>query len=176
MLLLIIVLVPIGRIAPDLTSWLQKEIPKIVHSQVTIATEMSVPQNAYHSERSQFLGNNILAALQAHILEAHIHPASPEERFVGLLDADSYAPGLNFIFGQALPGGPVAFVALPRLRSSDQNLYRERVLKEVIHELGHTWNLPHCPNEKCVMHFSNSLADTDHKSHDFCDLCRPRVP
>jgi archaemetzincin len=170
MLLLIIVLVPIGKIAPDLTSWLQKEIPKIVHSQVTTAAEMSVPQSAYHSERSQFLGDDILANLRA-----HIHPASPEERFVGLLDADSYAPGLNFIFGQALPGGPAAFVALPRLRSSDQNLYRERVLKEVIHELGHTWNLPHCPNEKCVMHFSNSLADTDRKSHDFCDLCRKKL-
>src|ERR1043166_5860110 len=100
MILLIIVLVPIGKIAPDLTLWLQKEIPKIVHSQVTIAAEMSIPQNAYHSTRSQFLGDDILAGLQAHILQWHIHTASPEERFVRLLDADSYAPGLNFIFGQ----------------------------------------------------------------------------
>jgi hypothetical protein len=28
---------------------------------------------------------------------------------------------------------------------------------ETVHELGHLLNLGHCPNPRCVMHFSNSL-------------------
>ncbi|MEA2005134.1 MAG: hypothetical protein U9O50_02570 [Acidobacteriota bacterium] len=42
---------------------------------------------------------------------------------------------------------------------------------EAVHELGHTYGLSHCPDAKCVMHFSNSLLDTDKKSASFCTHC-----
>ena len=51
------------------------------------------------------------------------------------------------------------FYGLPR----DENLFRERALTEAVHELGHTYGLGHCPVSTCVMHFSNSLHDTDLK-------------
>jgi archaemetzincin len=46
-----------------------------------------------------------------------------------------------------------------------------RALKEAVHELGHTLGLVHCPEAGCVMHFSNTLADTDCKSHRLCAMC-----
>jgi len=42
--------------------------------------------------------------------------------------------------------------------------------KEVIHELGHIFGLPHCKN-KCVMQFSNSLAEAMEKPSHFCQEC-----
>jgi archaemetzincin len=99
------------------------------------------------------------------------------ERVIGLADVDCYTSGLNFIFGLATLGGPAAIVALPRLRQSfyglpeDADLFRERALKEVVHELGHTWGLSHCPDSRCVMHFSNTLHDTDVKGARFCVRC-----
>jgi predicted Zn-dependent protease len=95
--------------------------------------------------------------------------------------ADCYTPGLNLIFGQATLNGREAFVALPRLRpsfygqSEDLNLFRQRALKEAIYELGHTWGLAHCPDLCCVMHFSNTLHDTDVKTVGFCSRCRGRL-
>jgi archaemetzincin len=102
------------------------------------------------------------------------------ERMVGLTEADCYAPGLNFIFGQAVMGGREAVVAVPRLRQSfygwpeEPALFRARVLKEVVHELGHTWGLAHCSNRRCVMHFSNTVHDTDSKDACFCPRCREK--
>jgi archaemetzincin len=102
------------------------------------------------------------------------------ERVLGMIDADCYAPGLNFIFGQAALHGRVAFIALPRLRPSfygmaeDPPLFRQRVLTEAVHELGHTWGLTHCPDPHCVMHFSNTLHDTDLKGATFCRRCQDR--
>ena len=88
---------------------------------------------------------------------------------MGLADADCYAPGLNFVFGQATLGGQEACVARLRLRPSfyglpeNLPLFRRRVLKEAVRELGHTWGLGHCSDGQCVMVFSNTLQDTDAK-------------
>jgi archaemetzincin len=57
------------------------------------------------------------------------------------------------------------------LRSNDK-LFYERMVKECVHELGHIFGFNHCPNRRCVMHFSNSLSDTDVKGKSFCDACK----
>jgi len=80
------------------------------------------------------------------------------------------------------PIGQVALLALPRLRRSpyscgylDEALLRERMIREAVHELGHTYGLDYCHNAHCVMSFSNSLRDVDRKPHDFCPLCREKL-
>jgi archaemetzincin len=132
-----------------------------------------LPAAGYEPHRHQYRGDVLLATLQA--------VASPTvERVLGVIDADCYAPGLNFIFGQAALDGRGAFIVLPRLRPSfyglaeDSLLFRQRVLSEAVHELGHTWGLTHCPNPNCVMHFSNTLHDTDVKGAIFCQRCQDR--
>ncbi len=88
---------------------------------------------------------------------------------------------MNFVFVQASLTGGVAAIYLPRLRQEFYGLgadtsiiFIERVLKEATHEVGHAFGLDHCPKESCVMHFSNSLVDTDHKAKDFCNICRKK--
>jgi len=91
---------------------------------------------------------------------------------------DLFAPGLNFVFGQAAVGGRICVVSLARLRPSfygeedDEDLLRLRAIKESVHELGHTFGLEHCPHRECVMHFSNCLEDTDIKGVFPCPSCR----
>jgi len=129
-----------------------------------------IPASAYDQQRGQYAGHEILAVLGRQDLP-------DAECVLGTLDADCYAPGLNFIFGQASLDGRDAFIALPRLRPSfygqpeDETVFHERVLKEAVHELGHTYGLSHCPDPKCVTHFSNSLYDTDFKDVQFCPRC-----
>ncbi len=91
---------------------------------------------------------------------------------LGIVGADAYVPGLNFVFGLALPSLRVATVYTPRLRiGASYNLFRERLVKEVMHELGHVYGLSHCPNRLCVMSFSNSLLEVDMKRPAFCRRC-----
>src|SRR5919107_10783 len=40
---------------------------------------------------------------------------------------------------------------------------------------GQAFGLGHCPTQFCVMHFSNSLVDTDRKAKDFCILCSNKL-
>jgi archaemetzincin len=97
---------------------------------------------------------------------------------LAICNIDAYSSALNFVFGQASLAGGVAAVYLPRLRqefyglAADSFIFIERVLKEATHEVGHAFGLDHCPKWSCVMHFSNSLVDTDRKAKDFCNICR----
>jgi len=163
-----IAIVPIGPVPMDVLVQLQHELPAIVGRDVVIAQEIPRPANAFDLLRQQYRGDALLDALARHDISA-------AERVVGIIDADSYAPGLNFIFGQAKKPGRFAVVALPRLRDSfrgrpeDDARFRQRLLKETVHEIGHTFGFEHCDNPRCVMHFSNSFGDTDYKSAHFCE-------
>jgi archaemetzincin len=92
----------------------------------------------------------------------------------GITPYDLYSGNLNFVFGIALPFKGFV-VSYARLLSEDRELFLSRVRKEITHEMGHVFGLPHCPDPKCVMHFSNSLMDTDFKSEDFCPSCRRKL-
>jgi archaemetzincin len=92
---------------------------------------------------------------------------------VYIIDGDAYVPGLNFVFGVAADDKALVFTE--RLRSRDPAVFYLRLLKEVAHELGHAFGLPHCPNPRCVMSFSNTLADTDYKGPGFCPQCAARL-
>ena len=101
-----------------------------------------------------------------------------EMKILIICDMDAYTGDLNFVFGEAYRGGRAAAIYLPRLRQEfyhlepDELVFRDRIVKEAIHELGHSFGLYHCANKKCVMHFSNSLIDTDFKQRSFCPNCK----
>ncbi len=169
-----IVLAPIGPVPSDLLSWLAERLEEAFGRRVVVAETLPLPATGYDPRRRQYRGDALIGVLRT-------LPYPTAERILGLTDADCYAPGLNFIFGQATADGREAFVALSRLRQSfynlpeDPTLFRRRALTEAVHELGHTWGLPHCPDPHCVMHFSNTLHDTDVKGADFCLRCRRRL-
>lgn len=169
-----ILLVPVGPVPADLLSSLIKSLATTFGLPCRIAAPIPIPSRAYDRRRGQYTGSRILAALARLDIPY-------TERVLGVIDADCYAPGLNFVFGQAGAHQRDCFIALPRLRQSfyglpeDEPLFRERALKEAVHELGHTYSLGHCPAPQCVMHFSNSLRDTDVKGAGFCSRCQAQL-
>jgi archaemetzincin len=127
-----------------------------------------MPQAAYDPSRKQYDAQAVVDEISNHIIVALTN-----ERALIVTDADLYTPELNFVFGLADPKKGVCIISLARLKTdSTQALFNERALKEAAHELGHSWNVPHCPDRRCVMFFSNSLADTDRKQDHFCYKCR----
>ncbi|MFX1419517.1 MAG: hypothetical protein ACFE9N_11415 [Promethearchaeota archaeon] len=61
-------------------------------------------------------------------------------------------------------------------RINNQDLFEERVIKEVIHEIGHIIiDSAHCLNNLCVMRFSKGINDIDSKSLDFCSKCKLKL-
>ena len=107
------------------------------------------------------------------------HSSLPETdaKIVGLTNVDLFVPVLTFVFGQAQLNGPGAVVSTYRLRNeyyglrfSASRLY-ERTVKEIVHEVGHTFGLVHCQDYTCVMHASTYVEEVDLKGASFCSEC-----
>ena len=128
----------------------------------TIAKEQPIPSAAFDSQRQQYRADAFLTI-------AH---GQPGDRVLVVTNCDLYADNLNFILGLADSPGKAAVISLFRLRlGADKQTFLRRMLKEAVHELGHTFGLPHCSNPNCVMSFSNSLSDTDRKEPNRCERC-----
>jgi archaemetzincin len=102
-------------------------------------------------------------------------------KVVGITDVDLFIPVLTFVFGEAQVDGPAAVVSTARLRltynerPAAPTLLEARLLKESLHELGHTFGLVHCPDGACLMSRSNSVLEVDQKRTVFCRDCRQRL-
>jgi archaemetzincin len=100
---------------------------------------------------------------------------------LGITDVDLFIPVLTFVFGEAQMGGRAAVVSVARLRRTYDDrpapgsIIEGRLLRECLHELGHTFNLAHCSDGTCVMSRSNSVLDVDRKRAAFCRDCRLRL-
>ncbi len=169
-----IIIVPVGGdISPAELEFLVQPLKETFGASVGFESRVPLPADAYNRHRRQYLSNMVLDVLNSRVR------VPKNSRVLGVTNEDLYVPDLNFVFGQADVYAGVAIISLARLRPEfhgqppDIALFHERAITEAVHEIGHTGGLiDHCPDAKCVMHFSNSLADTDIKGHRFCIKCR----
>jgi len=155
-------------------------IETLPQARCSVSTDsLPIPKIAYNISRRQYLSSVFLR----NISDYAATKGNREEfnKILGVTDVDLYAPGLNFIFGEAQFLGKAAVISLYRLRPEfygdqpDWDLFVERAIKEAVHEIGHTIGLRHCPNPPCVMHFSLHIGITDRKHKEFCGKCRLKI-
>jgi archaemetzincin len=174
-----IIIQPIEKdIDNNILNLLSDYISAEFNDNVTVAPTLKVDiQNFIDKSRNQVKSTDLLKW----ILEKS-KSTQKEMKIISICDRDAYSGNLNFVFGEASSlGGQVATIYLPRLRpefyglESNEQIFNDRIVKEAIHELGHDFGLIHCNNKRCVMHFSNSLSDTDYKSRTFCENCKNKL-
>lgn len=174
-------LTPVGplRDGEALLAWLGEAL----HDELGVRAVAGVPlperAEWRDPDRGQLNSNRIVDALIE--LDEPLAADPPGVWRLALTEADLFAPGRDFVFGEAAHGGAWAVVGFARLRAAPdavepQALLRRRIAKEAVHELGHLAGLEHCDRPDCVMYASATLADTDRKSASLCPACRAALP
>ena len=143
-------------------------------NQLTVVndTVKEIPTDLFDNSRVQYISDHILSWLYQTI------QPSQDTKVLAVCDVDAYFGRFNFCFGEAIIGGRVSAVYLKRLLPTggtldekSLNLFHSRVVKEAIHEIGHTFGLKHCSRDDCIMFKSRTISDTDKKKKDFCEAC-----
>jgi archaemetzincin len=164
-------LLPIGNADDSLLKDLRPAVEEIIGVPCEVLPVRLDPEFAFHGERQQYHSSEILHRMQKFV-------TSDSWRVLGIAAVDLYIPILTFVFGEAQMGGPCAVLSEHRLRQEfyglpfDPELFRRRVIKEAVHEVGHTLNLTHCDDYRCVMASSHAVEWIDLKDTAPCEGCR----
>ncbi len=167
-------LLSIGSVDAALLEHLRAELPKSLPVECTVLPFRLDPACAYHPERQQFHSSELLKRLMGLVRQN-------DWRYLAVTEVDLYIPILKYVFGEAQVGGPCAVVSTFRLSQEfyglgrDDVLLRDRLLKESIHELGHTLGLRHCEDYQCAMASSHTVEWLDLRERSWCADCHAKV-
>lgn len=82
------------------------------------------------------------------------------------------------VFGYGSCPGYTCVVSVKRLwaRNANEKTFLQRLKNISVHELGHTFGLPHCPVQKCVMNDANeTILTIDRSTGLFCKDCSTKL-
>ncbi|HMK39721.1 MAG TPA: archaemetzincin, partial [Bacteroidota bacterium] len=137
-------LLPLGGASPDLAGALPGPLRQAFRTGVELREFSLDPGPFLDGERGQYNSTDILMHLKSH------YPGLQKEPGIctlALVPFDLFIPILTYVFGEAEVGGNVAVVSYYRLAPEryglppDNNLLSSRLIKEVVHELGHVFSL-----------------------------------
>jgi archaemetzincin len=167
-------LLPVGRLEGGLVQELGSAMADLLNVPFQVLSPGLDPDFAFHGERQQYHSSEILQKINSQV-------DTGTWRTLGVTSVDLYIPILTFVFGEAQMGGPCAVVSTHRLQQEfyglppEPQLLRDRLLKEAIHEIGHTLHLTHCDDYRCVMAPAHAVEWIDIKEVWLCSKCQSRV-
>lgn len=168
-----LLVVEVGELPSELLDAIVPRVTRILGLEPAPTRPRLDPSFAYIESRKQYLASRLLLALR--------QDCDADSVVAGVAAVDLCNPVLTFVFGEAEMPGQAAVFSIYRLREEfyglppDPKLLAERAAKEMLHEIGHTFGMPHCLNPSCVMSSSHSVERVDLKRDVFCGLCR-RLP
>jgi archaemetzincin len=164
--------VPIGDVERTLLDFACAALRRQYRTECSVVRQAVDPAFAFHAERNQFHSTALVEHLARH---------ATGSRILGVAAVDLYVPILTFVFGEAQLGGSCAVVSSYRLEQElygltrDVALLRNRIVKEAVHEIGHTCGLTHCDDYSCAMAASHSVEWLDIKAGTLCENCSDAI-
>lgn len=165
-----IVISPLCALESDLLELTRREITRIFQYRTEVLPLLESLSFALNPSRNQVHSTPVLEKLDE-------TAPSDAVKVLAVSDVDLYIPILTHVYGEAQLGGRACMISTYRLKEglnplSGTETFHFRVMKEAIHELGHTFDLRHCRESKCIMHYCRSIEDVDRKSNELCRYCR----
>lgn len=145
-----------------------------------ILEPLELPDACLDARRRQYDAGKLIA----HLTDSPQTTNNPSGResvgctkVIGLLSEDLFLPIFTHVFGEAEQDGRHAVVSLYRLHyrsdgtPAPEPQVFERAAKVALHETGHLFNLFHCTDPRCLMHFADDLNTLDAIPINFCPYC-----
>jgi archaemetzincin len=172
-----VLIVELGPFPDDLKAHIEDALRDELQVEVKHLDSMPLPKSAYYKPRHRWRADTILDVLNE---EHGDEPATT--RVLALTASDISVTKEPFadwgIFGLANSPGEAAVVSMFRLKrkAKDRAHLKFRLASVAVHEVGHTFGLPHCEEEQCAMlDAEGGIANTDTGTGKLGPSCRARL-
>jgi archaemetzincin len=147
--------------------------------EINVQPAIPLPKYAYYQPRKRYRAEKLLRYLRSYYDNK---VKKKYAKVIGLTYKDiSTTKGQHKdwgIFGMAFLNTGPCVVSTYRLKrgAKSQKHFMERLIKVIIHELGHAYGLDHCTTKSCVMQDARGTIKTvDNNSGHFCSRCREKL-
>lgn len=155
---------PYDGLQDEMIDYIVSELKK-THTNVKLLPSVSLPRRAYYKPRNRYKADTLIKLQSEKALAGHV--------IVGLTHKDissdngSEIPDWG-IMGLGYQPGNACVASIFRVSKTNT---KEQYFKVVIHEIGHTQGLSHCPNKTCIMTDAEGKNNTNYEK-GFCKVCR----
>lgn len=140
---------------------------KKVYPSVQLKPPVELPATAYYRPRNRYRADSLINFLEQRTAKGHVT--------IGITHKDiSTSKGKIIdwgVMGLGLCPGNACVVSGFRVSREEKAI---QLYKVSIHELGHTFGLPHCSNKECYMRDAEGGNPT-HEEKDFCESCKLKL-
>jgi archaemetzincin len=172
-----VLIVEIGAFPDDLKAEVERRLKEELQVEVEHLDPIALPKTAWYAPRKRYRADVLLDVLN------ELHGGAPATtRVLGLTAVDISTTKEPFtdwgIFGLGKMPGQAAVVSSHRLKrkAKDRAHVKFRVASTAVHEVGHTFGLPHCPEERCVMQDAEGgITNTDEGTGTLGAACRAQI-
>lgn len=159
-----IILLPLGTNLPEsFSEGIYRKIKSIVPV-VALYPAEDMPQSAWYAPRNRYRADKLIALIAKR--------AGPNQVFAGITRYNISATKDHIkdwgVMGLGYKPGKACVSSDFRLKD------KSAFWKVVIHELGHTTGLPHCPEKTCFMRDANG-GDPTAEEKAFCTKCKAHL-
>ncbi len=140
---------------------------RLIYPEVAILEKIDFPKNSYYQKRNRYRADSIIQFLSLQTGNGFVK--------IGLTHKDISATKGNIedfgVMGLGYRPGKSCVASSFRLNPAKRE---SQFYKIIIHEIGHTQGLPHCPEKTCFMRSAEGGNPTDEEK-DFCPKCKKHL-
>lgn len=169
----VLVIVPLGKPDPKLVNFIAASVERRFKLDVHIADPVPLPKEAWYAPRKRWRADTILDHLDAMELEGAWRVAGITERPISTTKDEYFdwgIAGLGTLDGRS---SVLSSYYFRRFKKKAPKKYQRYMENLVLHEVGHTLGLDHCPLDRCIMADAHGKAVTaaEKSINEFCPRC-----